>query len=777
MEPNETVEPNTSLSFSGLRPTKLRAAQIRLLHAQSGIGSIGALLGAMILGGALWTVVSHERIVVWVLAYAGLFLGRYYLIHSFHSRKQDDDAVVTWGKWHTLVVNAGGLLWGVAGVWLFPQDSILHQFLLSIFVAGITAAGAVIYSPTKDYAGNILLALLPLSGRFIYEFDEFHVTIGGVILLFAGALLLTGRKMNGVYADSLRLRYDKEEFVEDLKHEIGRRDRLEVELKRARDELEVRVEERTAELKTLNRTLEQEIVERKRAEEGLRESEEKYRSLVETISDVIFQINSRGVVTYVSPVIRDVFEYEAEEVIGKTFVEFVHPEDRELLLKRFSELNVGIERPLEYRVATKSGETRWVRTHTKPTIKENTFDGAQGTLIDITDRKRTEELALQSARLRSVADLSSGVAHHFNNLLQIVIGNTSLSLADLESGHLSEIKTNLEQMLHAATRGADTVKRLQTFADMRAGVTESEGAVFDLATTAGNAAEVSQPLWKSDLEKRGIKIDLQLDLQDGCLVKGQENEMFEVLVNLIRNAAEAMPQGGDIEVKVYKEADDVVITVRDTGTGIAEQDLRKVFQPFWSSKGVGIGKGMGLAVTHGLVKRHGGNISVQSAVGKGTTFTIRLPVSQEPIRKTEEPAMIPAEGKLTILVIDDDSNIAALLERICAKAGHRVFKALAGDEGLAIFNKEPVDLVFCDLGMPGMKGWDVGKAIRSVCQEKGITKPPFILLTGWGAQEQEKEKIAESGTDAVVAKPIDSAPLLATIQEIAARFNIGARLT
>jgi PAS domain S-box-containing protein len=477
MGPSKIEEPNTSSSLSGLRRLKLKAAQIRLFYAQSGIGSMGAFLGAVILGGALWKVVSHDRIVVWVLAYGALFLGRHYLIRSFHRQERDDEEVIRWGKWHTLVVSAGGLLWGVAGVWLFPQDSILHQFLLSIFVAGIAAASAVIYSPTKDYAANLLLALLPVSGRFIYEFDEFHVIIGGVILLFAGALLLTGGKMHRVYADSFRLRYDKEELVADLKDEIARRDRLEAELKRARDELEVRVEERTAELKTMNRTLKQEIVERKRAEEALRESEEKYRSLVETISDVIFQINSQGVVTYISPVVRDAFGYEAEEVIGKNFVEFVHPEERELLLKRFSELNAGVERPLEYRVAAKSGDTRWVRTHTKLIVKENTFDGAQGTLIDITERKRAEELALQAVRLRSVADLSSGVAHHFNNLLQIVMASTSLSLADLESGDLSEVKTNLEKMLDAASLGAETVKRLQTFANIRTDVTREEGDI------------------------------------------------------------------------------------------------------------------------------------------------------------------------------------------------------------------------------------------------------------------------------------------------------------
>ena len=221
----------------------------------------------------------------------------------------------------------------------------------------------------------------------------------------------------------------------------------------------------------------------------------------------------------------------------------------------------------------------------------------------------------------------------------------------------------------------------------------------------------------------------------------------------------------------------MVITVRDTGTGIAEEDLSKVFQPFWSSKGVGIGKGMGLAVTHGLVKRHGGTISAQSKVGKGTTFTIRLPLAHEPVTKTEQSSMSTSGDRLTILVIDDDVNIAALLERICAKAGHTVFRTVTGEEGIAVFHKETVDLVISDLGMPGMNGWDVGKSIRSICQEKGVSKPPFILLTGYGGQELEKDKITESGVDAVVAKPIDRDTVISTVQEIGARFSIGTRVT
>jgi PAS domain S-box-containing protein len=1167
MEHNGTVELKTSPPPPDPGQVRLRVAQIRLFYAQSGIGSAGALLGAMILGGALWNLVSHDRIIVWLLAYVALFLGRHCLIHRFHRQDRDDNEVIRWGKWHGLLVNAGGLLWGIASVWLFPQDSILHQFLLAIFVAGIAAAGTIIYSPTKDYAANLLLTLLPLSGRFIYEFDEFHVTVGGVIVLFSVALLLTGRKMHGVYADSLSLRNDKEELVEDLKQEIGRRDRLEAELKKARDDLETQVEARTAELRTLNRALEQEIVERKRtgealkqreehlrlvlnagadgfwhwdlttgqiwrspgwtrilgyrleetepdlgawdrlvhpddlprvmqaindhlagltpgysneyriltksgewmwiqdrgkviehdeggkplrvagafhdisdrkrAEKELQESEDKFRSLFESSLDGIlltapdgkvFNANQaacrilgrteqdlresgrEGVVDSSDPrlfpaleernrtgrftgelnfklkdgtifpaeissalfktangesraniVVRDITErknaeeelrqskaelqaiYEhapvmmcvldgqrqvlyancafadfvgkheselkggracgvfgcinalddprgcgygrhcgscpllsaiedtyktgvshraveyratlagagyqrdvvllgstaliqpgeqssvllcledvterkraeealraseekykllvgkaqeaifviqdtvfrfvnprmeeivgssSDELIGSSYGSLLHPDDRETVIERHYRRLKGEVFPSRYeiRIIDKQGRVKWAEIDSvlidwedKPAIM--VF------LTDITYRKLAEDAAVQTERLRAIADLSSGVAHHFNNLLQIVMASGSLSLADLETGDLTEIKNTLEKMLEAATHGSEMVRRLQTFANTRADIAKEEAAIFDVATTARNAAEISEPLWKAQPEKKGVKVNVQLDLAKGCLVQGRENEIFEVLVNLIRNAAEALPDGGDIEVKAFKEADEAVIKVRDTGVGIAADDLPRLFQPFWSSKGVGIGKGMGLAVTHGLVKRHGGTISVQSEVGAGTTFTIRLPRAPEPVGKTEQSETSTAGDRLTILVIEDEGHIAALLERIFEKAGHRVFKTLSGEEGLAVFDKELLDLVVCDLGMPRMNGWDVGTAIRLVCREKGISKPPFVLLTGWGGQELEREKIADSGTDAVIPKPIDSAALLATVREITSRFT------
>jgi two-component system, cell cycle sensor histidine kinase and response regulator CckA len=392
MELNENVQMDTPRSLSAVRRTKLKAAQIRLFYAQSGIGSMGAFLGAVILGGVLWKLVSHERIVVWVLAYAALFLGRYYLIHCFHRQERDDDAVISWGKWHSLVVNTGGLLWGVAGVWLFPQDSILHQFLLCIFVAGIAAAATVIYSPTEDYAANLLLALLPLSGRFIYEFDEFHVITGGVILLFAGVLLLTGRRMHTVYADSLRLRSDNQELVEDLKHEIARRDVLEAELTKARDGLETQVQARTAELTTLNRTLEQEIVVRTQVQES-------YRLLVENLNDVIFSVNAEGEITFMSPAVERISHYKVEDIVGRPLQTFIHPGDVPGLMERYQKVLQGEIAPYEYRLLDKDGSLIHVRSSSRPMYESGGPVGLTGIMTDITERKRAEE-ALRGSEKR-----------------------------------------------------------------------------------------------------------------------------------------------------------------------------------------------------------------------------------------------------------------------------------------------------------------------------------------------------------------------------------------
>ncbi len=783
METSQIAEQHASQPDSDRKQKNLEAAQIRLLYAQSGIGSLGAFLGAVILGIALWKVVSHDRIVAWLLAYAALFLGRYYLIHVFHKQERDENAVIGWGKWHTLAVSAGGLMWGVAGIWLFPPNSILEQFLLAIFTAGIGAASIVVYSPTRDYVSNLLPALLPLAGRFIYEFDQFHVITGVVILLFAGVLLVTGKRMHAVYADSLMLRYDKEGLVDDLKQEIVVRDRLQAELQVAHDELEMRVNARTNELQAVNRSLEQEIVERKQVEEELRRSEEKYRLLADNATDMVWTLDLATLrFTYISPSVQKIRGYSQAEATELPLDKTLTPDSNARAVTMLSEeigrdrepgVNQDRERLVELREFCKDGSI----IETEARIKflrdqDGVPKGLLGITREITDRKRAEELAIQTERLKAIGDLAGGVAHNFNNLLQMVTGGIDLALVDLETGNLSESKRTLEQLVQVSRSGAEIVRRLQSFAQVGDKIEPAEGEVFDLSETVKQTTEMTKPLWKTGPDREGIRIDLHLEVRDECFVNAKESEITEVLINLVKNSAEALPRGGEIRIKTFSQGDQVILEVMDTGMGIKREHLKKVFEPFWSTKGVSAGTGMGLAVSHGIISRHGGTISVESQEGKYTTFTVMLPLAKQ-LKKVPMPSVprtLPP--KLSILVIDDIVLIVMHLKGILTKHGQTVFSAKSGEEGMEIFKNNKIDIVICDLGMPGMNGYEVGKAVRTICQERGIPKTPFILLTGWDIKSEEQELI-ESGVDAILKKPLDANKLLAHISKVVERAAPG----
>jgi two-component system cell cycle sensor histidine kinase/response regulator CckA len=1028
METNEIVEPLALASPSDQKQRKLKAAQIRLVYAHSGTGSLGALLGAVILGCAFWKVVPDDRIVAWVLTYGALFVGRHCLIHYFHKREPDEDDVIRWGKWHTLAVSLGGLMWGVAGVWLFPHDSILDQFLLAIFVAGIGAASIVVYSPTTDYAFNLLPALLPLSGRFIYEFDQFHVITGSVILLYAGVLLQTGRRMHSVYAHSLMLTYEKEELVEHLQQEIVERDRLQAELQTAHDDLETRVDARTDQLKSVNSELQQKIEELKQIEEELRKSEEKYRLLADNATDIVWTLDlatmkfthvspsvqkirgysaveaaelpldktltpdsharavtmlaaeigsdrepganldrtrlvelqefckdgsiietearikflrdANGIPTGLLGITRDITDrkqaeqllkesearyrllvenayelilvaqdgkfvfsnprglelsgYSEEEVTSRPFLEFVHPDDRHTAAELYQEAmeGEGARKTRVFRVIDRWGKVRWghvgaVRiewdgrpaalifgieitdlkqaeealreseqrfralaegapfglalinengtlAYINPKFKElfgysleeipngrewfrkafpdakyrhnviSTWiddskaartgqvqprvftvrrrDGAEKivsfillslssgqhtvTCEDITERRRTEELAIRNERLKAIGDLAGGVAHNFNNLLQMVMSGLDLALVDLGTGNVAEPKKTLEQLLQVSRSGAEVVRRLQSFAQVGGKIQPAEGEAFDLSETVKQTAEMTKPLWKTKPDKKGISIALNLELAERCFVNAKESEITEALVNLVKNAAEALPGGGEIRIKTFIEDNQVILQVSDDGMGIKREDLKKVFEPFWSTKGVAAGTGMGLAVSHGIISRHGGTISVESDEGKQTIFTVALPLAKAPQSAPVPSGPETLRSKLNILVIDDIALIVMHLKEILRKHGQTVFSAMSGEEGMEIFRNNKIDLVICDLGMRGMNGYEVGKVVQEVCHERRIPKTPFILLTGWDIKAEEQDKLVESGVDAVLKKPLDTKKLLAHISKV-----------
>ncbi len=384
---------------------------------------------------------------------------------------------------------------------------------------------------------------------------------------------------------------------------------------------------------------------------------------------------------------------------------------------------------------------------------------------EVADRNRAEELLLHTERLKAVGELASGTAHNFNNLLQIVMSGARLALMNLESGNPTKVKKAVEQILESAEFGSETVRRLQSFASIRNESASTQDSLFDLGEVVRPAAELAKPWWKTHPEKHGIKIDLNLNLKSGCPIVAKKHEIFEVVVNLIKNAAEALPQGGLIEVNSDVCQDEVVLKVRDTGIGIPSHMLDKVFIPFFTTK-VTAGAGLGLASSQAIVKSHGGYISVESVEGRGSTFTVCLPKSSHlpaappPDCRTEGPK------PLRILVIDDVDAILTLLADALREFNHVVYTAASGEAGIKVFKSEPVDLVICDLGMPCMTGWEVSKQIKEICKNRGSLKTPFILLTGWGDQIRETEKMSESGVNRILAKPVDLPQLLETIRSL-----------
>jgi CheY-like chemotaxis protein len=358
------------------------------------------------------------------------------------------------------------------------------------------------------------------------------------------------------------------------------------------------------------------------------------------------------------------------------------------------------------------------------------------------------------------------VAHNFNNLLQIIIGGAGVALEDLDHGEYSSVRNTIQEILDSARFGAETVKRLQTFARVRTEETPEQGALFDLSVTIRQALEMSRVWWKTLPEKQGVKISAAWNIEEDCIAKGREHEIFELAVNLIKNAVEAMPAGGDLRARVFGDETHVFFTLSDTGIGIAHDDLKRIFEPFFTTKGFR-NTGMGLADAYGAALGHGGELSVRSALGEGTAFQLKLPRAHRAATNTNAPHDEGARPPLTILIVDDMAPVLSMLSHTLSKFATEVRIAQSGSEALAIIRETDVDLVLCDLGMPDMNGWMVGRSVKEYYESVGKPCPHFFLLTGWAGQLDETKQMAESGVLGIIEKPVDLRKLAKLVAQVA----------
>jgi PAS domain S-box-containing protein len=373
---------------------------------------------------------------------------------------------------------------------------------------------------------------------------------------------------------------------------------------------------------------------------------------------------------------------------------------------------------------------------------------------DITSQREIERQLHQSEKLTALGQLAGGIAHDFNNLLQAILGYAQLLRQNLGKVELAE--RPLQVIETAALDGSETVRRIQQFARLRP---DEDFVPVDVNQIAQDAVAITRPRWAERIAHDNQPLALSLDLGTVPQLKGRPAALTEMMTNLILNAIDAMPTGGTLSIATRAPAPGTVtVTITDTGTGMPEAVQRRIFEPFFSTKGEG-GSGLGLSMVYSIVKRHGGNIEVASRPGEGTTFALTFPIAADSGAITPTSAMPAPRRQARVLLVDDDDQVRGTLSDLLESVGHTVVATGSGAEALATYGPGRFDVVITNLGMAGMNGWELTERIR-----KTDAVVPIFLVTGWGLRDEEHTRLAALGIQQCLFKPIRPAELDAAIQ-------------
>ncbi len=515
------------------------------------------------------------------------------------------------------------------------------------------------------------------------------------------------------------------------------------------------------------------ITDRKRAEQALRESEERYRTLVQNVPVAVYRTTpgAKGRFLMANPAFLKMFGLESEEELGKITVAdvYMNPGDR----KAFSDKLVaeGSVSDVEVQLRKKDGSPIWASVTARVTQDESAknpyFDC---TLMDITDRKRAEEekekleaQLRQAHKVEAIGTLAGGIAHNFNNLLMAIMGNTSLMLLDTDpiDPNYERLKS-IEKSVHS---GSKLTQQLLGYA--------REGR-YEIKPLNLNQL-VKETSHAFAMTKKEIRVHREL-ARDLLGIEADQGQIEQVLLNLYVNASDAMPGGGDLFLKTANVTDRdmrgmhcrvrpgkyVLLTVRDTGTGMDKETMERIFDPFFTTKGMGRGTGLGLASVYGIIKGHGGYIDVDSQRGHGTTFSIYLPASEKEAVEENETQAELVRGKGTVLLVDDEDMILDVGEKMLEAVGYEVLLARGGKEAIELYrgNKDKIDIVILDMIMPDMGGGETYERMKGMDPDVKV-----LLSSGYSIDGQAKE-ILERGCDGFIQKPFSIEDLSRRAREI-----------
>jgi len=366
--------------------------------------------------------------------------------------------------------------------------------------------------------------------------------------------------------------------------------------------------------------------------------------------------------------------------------------------------------------------------------------------------RETQAQLVQSAKLNALGEMAGGVAHDFNNILAAILGRTQLLLQQVDA---PELRSQLRVIEQAALDGAHTVRRVQEFTRVRH---DADFDTLDLNQILEGVIELTRPVWEEGTRRRGIAIELVTDLATRQTVAGNASELREVFTNLVLNAVDAMPWGGELRITSRDDDGHVVVCFRDNGVGMSPEVRQRIFDPFFTTKAVK-GTGLGLSVAYGIVTRHEGSIAVESEIHLGTEFTLKFPLG----RGREAVAMPVPIGplpRLRVLVVDDEEVVLDVLADLLRVLEQEVTTACGGVAGRDAVLGGEFDVVFTDLGMPDLNGWDLALTVKSTRPRVGV-----VLVTGWGTQLEGGAALAH-GVDLVMSKPVSIDDLDRALRQI-----------
>ncbi|MBD2774237.1 hybrid sensor histidine kinase/response regulator [Iningainema tapete] len=503
------------------------------------------------------------------------------------------------------------------------------------------------------------------------------------------------------------------------------------------------------------------------AEQALRESEDRFRTLCSCAPLAIFQTDAQGQHTYNNPLWYDISGQSAPDS-GYGWDRAIHPEDRAEVLEDWQR-TVSEQRSWvnEHRLLTPQGEVRWVRVLASPIYSsQGQFQGHVGTIEDITEKKQLEAQFLHAQRLENLGTLASGIAHDFNNILTPILA--AAQLLPLKLPNLDENNQQLLKILEdSAKHGGDLVKQILSFTS---GVSGSRTNV-QVRHLLSDVAHIAHRTFPKSIETHtNIASDLWMVFADAT-------QLHQVLMNLTVNARDAMPNGGSLKIsaenfwidqnyaRMHVDAQEgpyILITIADSGTGIKPEIMERIFDPFFTTKELGKGTGLGLSTVMGIIKSHGGFVTVYSEVSKGSIFKVYLPSSEVNETQAAADAELPNGNGELILVVDDEVTICEITKNTLESHNYKVLTASDGAEALALYaqHKNDISVVLIDLMMPGIDGVTTILTLQRMNSLLRIIAMSGLMPNGATAQNNSLK------IQGALSKPFTAEALLSTLHSV-----------